>query len=165
MCGAITDVLVFQTLEKEAILAEFLNQPLRFMEAEKVALKVLTIYGDVYCSKDEITYLSALILGWSHRRQGRLEQALASIRTAFEGYTRTRGSYHALTKECERRTIALTEEVNQRKSGNGASPRARDSTQVLRGFLGLTNYDLGLSSNDLVWTANLLALITSDISF
>lgn len=165
VCGAIADVSVFQTVEKEAILAEFLNQPLRLMEAEKAALKVLTICGDVYCSKDEIICLSAMILGWSHRRQGRLEQALASITTAFEGYMRTRGPDHALTKECERRTIALAQEVDQRKSKNGASPRATDTGQVLRGVLGLTNYDLGLSSNDLVWTANLLALITSDISF
>jgi hypothetical protein len=127
-------------------------------------MKVLTICGDVYCSQDQLNCLSAMILSWSLRRQGRPEEALASITRAYEGYARIRGADHTLTKECERRTIALSQEIEQaRKPRISPFPRVKRPHEVLS--KGSADHDLSLPNNDLVWTPKLLALITVDICF
>lgn len=104
------------------------------------------------------------MLSWSHR-QGRLEDALASMKRALDGYTKSRGFSHALTKECEKRITTLTQEIDSRMSPNELPPGAKSLHQVLGGQPRLLHYDIGLFGSELGWTPNSLALITSDIRF
>jgi hypothetical protein len=151
--GDIADFSVAKTFENEAILADLLNQQQKFKEAEVVATKVLTICEEVYGSKHEITCLTAMILSWSYHHQGRLGEALTTIKKASEGYMRTHGPDHATSKECERRIIEITREIDHlRKPRNGDFPSTNSPLQVPGVFSGLGNSGPDLLSKDLTGT-------------
>jgi hypothetical protein len=125
-------------LESGAILASLLNNQQRFIEAEEVATKVLTICEDVYGKKILTTCRSAMALGFSYEGQHRLEEAYSAIEKSFDGCAQILGPDHVQTKSFETKLIELTQKIDQlRKSRNIAFPRTNSPHHTPSGFSGL----------------------------
>jgi hypothetical protein len=135
-----------------AVLADLLCTQGKYVEAENIAMQVLTRCGDVYRLK-RIPCHAAGVLSRSYHAQGRLEEALEAIKMASELNARMQCPDYGVMKEFERRISDITREmVQHRKPGDEDFPRMNSPQRGLNEVAGYVDSDLAHLSNNRVST-------------
>jgi hypothetical protein len=136
-----------------AVLAGLLCTQGKYVEAENIAMQVLSRCGDVVQPKLVVSRLAAEVLSQSCHAQGRLGEALEAIKMASESNGRMQHPNYEIMKDCERRISDITREMVQlRKSGDEYFPRMSSLQRGLNEVAGHVDSGLDLLSNNRVST-------------